>query len=117
MASDDIPTGPVLYAAQRASIQTGAITLERISWPGRNALLQAHIHRVAVGAASDGAIEHLGEEVGYVLKGSMELQLEGETYLLQAGDAFHFASKLKHAYRNVGEQELQVLWVNTPATF
>lgn len=117
MDEEQLPAGPVIYADKRACIESGTITLERIVWPSRNALLQGHIHSVAVGGASDGAIEHIGEEVGYVLEGEMELQLDGVRYPLSAGDAFHFASRLKHGYRNTGQTVLKILWINTPATF
>lgn len=117
MDEAQLPTGPVIYADNRARIESGAIRLERIVWPGRSALLQGHIHIVEVGGASDGAIEHIGEEVGYVLEGEMELTLDGTNYPLRAGDAFHFASRLKHAYRNAGQTVLKILWINTPATF
>lgn len=109
--------GPILRKDQRPVIKAGGISLERITLPARGGLLQANIHIVAPAQESDGLIEHVGEEVGYVLQGSLELVLGDERHVIQAGDAFHFSSQTPHGYRNLGKVEARILWVNTPATF
>jgi transcriptional regulator with XRE-family HTH domain len=117
MAEEDPHTGPVLKGHARTSISSGGITLERLTQPNRSNLLQGHLHIVEAGTASDGEIEHLGEEIGYVLEGEMELSVDGEKHQLGAGDSFHFSSRLKHGYRNTGAVPLKIVWINTPATF
>lgn len=108
---------PVLRSGERPLISAGGISLERLVLPKRGGLLQANIHIVQPGAASDGQIVHAGEEVGYVLEGRLELTLGDERYVIQAGDSFTFASQLPYGYRNVGNTIARILWVNTPATF
>ena len=110
-------TGPVLRQGERPVMQAGGISLERIVLPKRGGLLQANIHIVQPGEASDGQIVHVGEEVGYVLEGMLDLMLGDATYRLHSGDAFTFSSQVSHGYRNPGETVTRVLWVNTPATF
>ncbi len=118
LTSDDSPAAsPVLRQGERPVIKTGGIALERLVLAERGGLLQANIHIVEPGAASDGQIVHVGEEVGYVLVGKVELALGDEMYILQAGDAFTFSSQQPHGYRNVGRSVAKILWVNTPATF
>ncbi|MGD9942989.1 MAG: cupin domain-containing protein [Burkholderiaceae bacterium] len=80
-------------------------------------LLSGSIHKIAPGGGSQGAITHKGEEVGYVLKGRFELNVSDELHQLNAGDSFFFPSELPHSYRNPGEVETWVLWINTPPTF
>lgn len=109
--------GPVRPNGERPVIRAGGISLERITLPKRGGLLQANIHIVAPGEASDGLIEHVGEEVGFVLEGTLELVLGSERHLIQAGDAFYFSSQTPHGYRNVGKVVARIFWVNTPATF
>lgn len=109
--------GPIRRRGQRPVIKAGGIALERLVLPKRGGLLQANIHVVSPGEASDGQIEHLGEEVGYVLEGKLELYLGDEVYVIEAGDAFAFASSVPHGYRNIGPGTARVLWVNSPATF
>lgn len=108
---------PVLRRGERPVISAGGISLERLVLPKRGGLLQANIHIVEPGAASDGQIVHAGEEVGYVLEGRLELTLGDERHEIDAGDSFTFASHLPHGYRNIGKTVARILWVNTPATF
>ena len=76
LTTEDAPNaGPILRAGERPVIKAGGIALERLVLPKRGGLLQANIHIVEPGKASDGQIEHTGEEIGYVLEGTVELQL------------------------------------------
>lgn len=110
-------TGPILRAGERPVIKSGGIALDRLVLPKRGGLLQANIHIIDPGEASDGQIEHQGEEIGYVLEGTVELALGDERHIVNAGDAFTFSSQVPHGYRNVGKDVAKILWVNSPATF
>ncbi|SEE41597.1 transcriptional regulator, XRE family with cupin sensor [Paraburkholderia caballeronis] len=94
-----------------------AIMLERLIVPGPGQLLQGDIHVLEPLARSDEQISHIGEELGYVLEGELELTLGDQCYRLQAGDSFYFPSTEPHSYRNPGECTTRVLWINTPPTF
>jgi quercetin dioxygenase-like cupin family protein len=72
---------------------------------------------ISPGATNGGEIKHVGEEMGYVMRGELELTVGDTTHLLRAGDSFFFRSELPHSYRNPGGVEAQVIWVNTPPTF
>lgn len=93
------------------------VILERLVPDAPGVTLQANVHIVAVGGASDGLISHAGEEVGYVLEGTVELSVDDRVWRLEPGDSFHFRSERPHGYRNVGETPARILWVNTPPTF
>lgn len=93
------------------------ITLERLIPHSSGVLLQANVHIVAPNSASAGLIEHEGEELGYVLEGELELQVEDKFYHLFAGDSFFFNSSLAHGYRNMSGSRASILWVNTPPSF
>lgn len=95
----------------------GSIRLERLAPHFDGKSLDGNIHVVSPGASNGGAITHTGEELGYVLQGKLELTVAHQTYLLTAGDSFFFRSELPHSYRNVGAEEVRVLWVATPPTF
>lgn len=116
-SEETAPGGPIRRRGERPVIRAGDIALERLVLPTRGGLLQANIHILEQGASSDGTIVHAGEEVGYVLEGSIELRLDEERYLLGEGDAFTFPSHVPHGYRNAGPGVARVLWVNSPATF
>lgn len=93
------------------------IELERLIPNARAALLQANVHVVSPGASSDGMIHHAGEELGYVLEGRLDLNVDNVIYRLEAGNSFFFPSSLPHGYRNPGKTTTRVLWVNSPPTF
>jgi transcriptional regulator with XRE-family HTH domain len=118
LMSEEAPSaGPILRKGERPVIAAGGIELERLVLPTRGGLLQANIHIVSPGAASGGSIEHAGEEIGYVLEGTLELTLGEEQYSLVEGDVFTFSSQIPHGYRNTGTGVARILWVNSPATF
>ncbi len=94
-----------------------SIRLERMTPYSEGQSLEANIHVVSPGATNGGEINHVGEEVGYVLEGEFELTVGTTTYQLKVGDSFFFRSELPHAYRNPGAVQARILWVNSPPTF
>jgi len=115
--------GVVSRRGERPLIDTDAlrrgdqVSLERLIPYHDAALLQANIHIIGPGGASDGQITHVGEEMGYLLEGKLELTVDNHIYLIQPGDSFYFSSDLPHGYRNPGSVAARLLWVNTPPTF
>lgn len=112
----------VLRPGQRPFIEDldrehGGIRLERLIAPSPERLLQASLHHLTAGAASEGEITHFGEEFGYVLEGHIELTVDARAYRLGPGDAFHFESDRPHAYRNLGTAPARIVWINTPPTY
>ncbi len=93
------------------------VTLERLIPNGLGHLLQGNIHIVAPGGGSMGAMQHEGDEFGYVLEGRLELRIGEATHELGPGDSFAFRSSLAHTYRNPGLDVTRVVWINTPPTF
>jgi quercetin dioxygenase-like cupin family protein len=108
----DRPIIPLAHGAPNAGVSIELVTQHRA---GR--MLQASIHNIDPGCGSEGTFRHEGEEVGYVLEGTLELIVNERTYLLKAGDSFVFRSELFHGYRNNGTEVTRVMWVNTPPTF
>ena len=80
-------------------------------------LLAASIHFVNPGGGSMGTINHDGEEMGYILEGELELEVDGKSHVLRQGDSFYFVSDRPHGYRNVTGKVAKILWVTTPPTF
>jgi transcriptional regulator with XRE-family HTH domain len=93
------------------------VILERLVPYETGVALQANLHILLPGGASDGLISHVGEEMGYLLEGSVDLTVGEEVFRLEAGDSFHFRSERPHGYCNAGDSVARILWVNTPPTF
>ena len=60
---------------------------------------------------------HEGEELGVLLQGAVELNLEDNKYSLKKGDCFYFSADKKHSIINRGNQTARILWVVTPPLF
>ena len=89
--------------------------MELLAWG--DTVMEPHLFRVAPGAGSGDSYSHEGEEFLYMLKGQLDIALEGERYKLRSGDSFYFQSKTPHHWRNPGRNETLILWINTPPTF
>jgi len=103
----------------------------RLLGPGDRQVLQAHrgvrvellstgatrlesmLFRAEPRAGSSAAYAHEGEELVYVMAGSIEIWLdEFEHYLLRAGDSFWFESTRGHRWVNASaSEEAVLLWV------
>jgi len=57
---------------------------------------------------------HPGDELIYVLEGSIRITVAGETHLLGSGDSLSFKSHLPHRWDNVGEVDAKVIWTVSP---
>jgi transcriptional regulator with XRE-family HTH domain len=80
-------------------------------------LLEGFVVIIEPGGHTAGALQHKGEEVGFVMEGQLELTIKGEVHLLNPGDSFYFPSDLPHKYRNPGKTRMRAVWINTPPTF
>jgi DNA-binding transcriptional MerR regulator/quercetin dioxygenase-like cupin family protein len=102
--------------SQRKVLEAGnGVRMELLAWG--NAVMEPHLFRIAPEAGSGESYAHEGEEFIYVLRGELEISVDGEEYLLKSGDSFYFESATPHRWKNPGRKETLLLWVNTPPTF
>ncbi len=66
------------------------------------------------GHSGDNPLSHEGEEVGYILSGTLTLEVDGHTMVLEEGDSFGFTGDRPHRYVNNGDEDLRILLANTP---
>lgn len=59
-------------------------------------------------------VTHEAEEGGIVIEGKLELMVDGRTYLLNAGDAYNFDSRLPHRFRNTSKEVCEIICACTP---
>jgi DNA-binding transcriptional MerR regulator/mannose-6-phosphate isomerase-like protein (cupin superfamily) len=102
--------------AERKVLQAGdGVRMELLAWG--NTVMEPHLFRIAPEAGSGEPYTHEGEEFIYVLRGDLEITVDGEQYRLKPGDSFYFESATPHRWKNPGRKETLLLWVNTPPTF
>ena len=56
---------------------------------------------------------HGGEECGFMLVGSLRLEIEGEVYVIEEGDSIYFDSSLPHRFTNDGDTNAVAVWTMT----
>lgn len=61
---------------------------------------------------------HEGEEFGYVLLGSIYLNLGNKKIKVKKGECFYFSPKMDHYIENTSNSsDAKVLWISTPPNF
>lgn len=107
----------LVHPAERKVLDAGpGVRMELLAWGGT--VMEPHLFRIAPGAGSGESYTHEGEEFIYVLRGHLEITLDGEeSYQLCPGDSFYFESAIPHHWVNRGKSETWVVWVNTPPSF
>ena len=96
------------------STEDGRTVLERLIPYAKGRQLNANLHVVPPGGGSAGVLSHVGEEVGFVIEGYIEITVDNESHLVGPGGSFFFHSELPHRYRNIGSTTARIVWVNSP---
>jgi transcriptional regulator with XRE-family HTH domain len=100
----------VSRSGDRHTIAAGDTSLQSLSDPAMRWLQVVELS-LRPGRLGEPAA-HAGEEWVYVLDGAIEVDVNGSTSALAAGDAIHFRADISHALRNPHEQGATVLVVN-----
>jgi quercetin dioxygenase-like cupin family protein len=94
-------SGLALHAAQPAGIKRTDLLRQDLNVPGRE-VVQVRVD-FAPGVAF-GRHSHPGEEIAYVLEGSLEYQFDGKPPVtLKAGEALFIPAGTIHSAKNVGK--------------
>lgn len=62
-------------------------------------------------------LTHDGEEGGVIISGRLEVTVDNQRRVLSPGEAYYFASKRPHRFRNVGDGPCELISACTPPTF
>ena len=60
---------------------------------------------------------HEGEEVGYVLQGSIQIEIGNKRYRAGRGDSFLIQPDETHCILNTGRRPARFLWISSPPSF
>jgi transcriptional regulator with XRE-family HTH domain len=110
--------GFVVRRARRRRLEFSAGIVDELLSPSLEGSLELLASRFPPGASSgDAPYTHTGEEAGVVVRGTLELWVDGKHFMLKAGDSFGFPSSLPHRYCNPGSEETEVIWAITPPSY
>jgi transcriptional regulator with XRE-family HTH domain len=102
----------------RFSTPASRVVYESLKPREVNSILEPLYQILEKGAYSgDQSNIHLGEEFVYVMKGQVEIYLNGRTLVLDEGDSAVYNSNIPHRWKNTFDGRTELLWVNTPPTF
>lgn len=78
--------------------------------------IEPYLIKFNPGATSKGVMtsKFPGQEFCFVQKGKFEASINKKEYLLEEGDSFYFDSSKPHLFKNIAEEEAELLWVITP---
>ncbi len=119
LESDDAPK--IFYKASELTKITpdlpGQVSLRQLG-DAQNHTLQV-LHETYPPGADTGPeeITHEGEEAGIIVRGSIELTVDGETSVLEAGYGYLFDSRKPHRFRNIGSEICEIVNACTPPSF
>jgi transcriptional regulator with XRE-family HTH domain len=83
----------------------------------KNKRMQPFMTIIEPGGGSHGVYAHVGEEFGLVLKGRLEVELDGAVHVVNENESFYYNSSQPHTWTNPGKGETVVVWVISPPTF
>jgi transcriptional regulator with XRE-family HTH domain len=113
-----VPYGPFYGADELVEIGRSdrvSYRLVGMNHPNRRMLLLCE--RYAPGAATEAALIHAAEEAGIVIRGAVEVTVDGITRVLREGDAYYFDSRSPHRFRNVADGISEIISAVTPPTY
>jgi quercetin dioxygenase-like cupin family protein len=96
-----------VVAAQQAGFTRTVLQQVDLSTPGREAVT-ARAEFAAAGA-SVGRHTHFGEEIGYVIEGTLTVEINGVSKTVKAGEAFAVPAGAPHNATNAGPGKAAIL--------
>jgi transcriptional regulator with XRE-family HTH domain len=114
--SGETPPEPVAFtpAGDRPAVFTPhkGLRLAGVSGPYSPFRSAAAVATLDPGADSGSkALVHPGEELVFVLEGSMIFEIAGVRYKVGRGDALHFIGEQPHHWANEGKAPARALWI------
>jgi len=100
----------------RFSIDGSSVVYERIGAEFAGSEMSSFIIHVPAGYRSE-TMSHAGEEIVYVLEGSVVQLLEGEEFRMNPGDSLHYRGNRPHGWYNDSGAPAKLLWTGTLELF
>ena len=113
--SQDFSKGVITRKAQGVRLKIARSTAYSESLIRKsNSNIQATIFVNPPGKGRNTPFSHCGEEIVYIVKGSILFSLGDEKHKLRAGDSIYYRSELPHSWVNMGKKECTMIVFNSP---
>jgi transcriptional regulator with XRE-family HTH domain len=117
--SDLLPGEPaldeslVVRAANQRAVETAQHVVRRLLREDRTRGVSVAINEYKPDTGNaDRPITHSGFEYGFVLEGTLTVEVDGATYVLQSGDMISYSSRRPHRLWNHNRKKVRTLWFN-----
>lgn len=100
----------------RFSIDGSSLAYERIAAEFPGSEMSSFIIHVPPGYRSE-TMSHAGEEIVYVLEGSVVQLIDGEEFRMNPGDSLHYRGNRPHGWYNDSAAPAKLLWTGTLELF
>ncbi|MBP6019168.1 MAG: cupin domain-containing protein [Burkholderiaceae bacterium] len=105
--------GVIVRAANRRGYESAGIFTEALS-PYLGEELEMMVSTMQPNTSFEERVAtHQGRETGVILKGKLEMWIDGECFILHKGDSYTFMTNTPHWSRNPGKTETVLLWAVT----
>ena len=115
----DIEEKDIVFRKEdRVHIEKKGVNTFELLIPGStNKKMEAVMLTLKPGERTEIEEPHEGEEMGFVLRGMIEIQLGKKAYKAKKGECFYFAAERDHFLSNVSSRDAVLLWITSPPYF
>ncbi len=109
----------VIHAGERPTVREDEIIYEELANPKDpkgDVSFESYMLKIPANTHTHrGSYGHMGQEFGIILKGRAKLIYEDREYILEEGDSVSYSAAVPHTVENIGDCELNAIWVLSPA--
>jgi transcriptional regulator with XRE-family HTH domain len=106
------------HRTELVELGSGKISYRQVGRQLKGRALQILHERLAPGAdTGEMLLQHNAEEGGVIIRGALEVTVGTVQRVLKPGDAYYFNSNMPHRFRNVGDEECELVSACTPPSF
>ncbi|MET1026168.1 MAG: cupin domain-containing protein [Dongiaceae bacterium] len=116
----EAPPRPQIFYGARELVELagGQISYRQVGRDmGGKAIQIMHEHYAPGADTGEQMLSHESEEGGVIIRGRLEVTVGDQVKVLGPGDAYYFDSRTPHRFRNLGEEECEVVSANSPPSF
>ncbi len=109
----------VFRANEQPDLGSGGLRMLLVgaSVEGRQMRMLRELYAPGDDSGEEPIVHTEGEECGLVTRGTIELRVDGQVSVLTSGDGYYFPTTLPHSFKNIGQDEAEIISANTPANF
>ncbi|MGV0813181.1 XRE family transcriptional regulator [Mycolicibacterium boenickei] len=114
---DEVTDVRILRKAARPAIEVSELSSKYLlsQKPLRN--LEVYAGELSPGSTAGEAYVHGdAQEILIVIAGTPTLELDGERYVLEAGDSAEYRTSMPHTVHNLSDTTVELIWIVSPPT-